>query len=233
MLQDLLTWLSTALNESFGIALIAALGWGVISILLSPCHLTSIPLIVGYLSTQGEKAASRPFLLSLLFATGILISIGLIGALTASLGRMLGDVGVWGNIVVACVFFVFGLSLLELIRIPWSGIFPRAPVSSGWGGALFMGLLFGIGLGPCTFAFLAPVLGVAFSLATTSLFQAFTLVAAFGVGHCAVIAGAGGAAGVVQRYLRWTGSSNGALWLRRCAGLFVIAGGIYYVHTAF
>ena len=233
MIETLFTWLTTALNEQFGIALLAALGWGIVSILLSPCHLSSIPLVIGYISSQGQQGMKRPYSLSLVFALGILITIGLIGAITASAGRMMGDVGVWGNIIVAGVFFVVGLYLMDIIKLSWGGIIPQTSFARGWKGALLLGLIFGIGLGPCTFAYMAPVLGVVFSVASTDPMRAFSLVAAFGAGHCAVIAAAGGAAGSVQKYLNWTDQSKGALYLKRAAGVLVILAGAYYIYTAF
>ena len=233
MIDELFTWLTMAMSETFGIALLAAAGWGIISIILSPCHLSSIPLVIGYISSQGQEGVKRSYLLSLVFAIGILITIGLIGAVTASVGRMMGDVGVWGNFIVAGVFFVVGLYLMDVISLSWGGIVPRTSFARGWKGALLLGLIFGIGLGPCTFAYMAPVLGVAFGVATTSMLQAFSLVAAFGVGHCAVIVGAGGAAGTVQKYLNWTEQSKGATYLKRVAGALVILAGVYYIYTAF
>ena len=233
MIETLFTWLTTALNEQFGIALLAALGWGIVSILLSPCHLSSIPLVIGYISSQGQQGMKRPYSLSLVFALGILITIGLIGAITASAGRMMGDVGVWGNIIVAGVFFVVGLYLMDIIKLSWGGIVPQTSLAQGWKGALLLGLIFGVGLGPCTFAYMAPVLGVVFSVASTDPMRAFSLVAAFGAGHCAVIAVAGGAAGSVQKYLNWTDQSKGALYLKRATGVLVILAGAYYIYTAF
>ncbi len=232
MLDQILTWLTMGMGDSFGIALVAAVGWGVISILLSPCHLSSIPLVIGYISSQGQEGSKRPYLLSLVFAVGILITIGVIGAATASVGRMMGDVGVWGNVIVAGVFFVVGLYLMDVISLSWGGIIPRTSFARGWKGALLLGLIFGIGLGPCTFAYMAPVLGVAFSMASTSVLRAVSLVAAFGLGHCAVIVGAGGAAGTVQKYLNWTEQSKGATYLKRGAGVLVILAGVYYIYTA-
>lgn len=233
MLDELFTWLTIAMSETFGIALLASLGWGVISILLSPCHLSSIPLVVGYISSQGQEGVKRSYSISLVFAIGILITIGSIGAITASLGRMMGDVGVWGNVFVAGVFFVVGLYLMDVVRFSWGGIVPRTSIARGWKGALLLGLVFGIGLGPCTFAYMAPVLGVAFSVSATSIFQAISLVAAFGVGHCAVIVGAGGAAGTVQKYLNWTEESKGATYLKRVTGVLVILAGVYFIYSAF
>ncbi|MEX1140255.1 MAG: cytochrome c biogenesis protein CcdA [Bacteroidota bacterium] len=225
--------LTTAMTGSFEIALAAAFGWGVMSILLSPCHLSSIPLIVGYISAQGVVTARRSAGLSVVFAVGILITIALVGFATASLGRMMGDVGRWGNIFVAGIFFVIGLYLLDIVKISWGGFSGGSTNRRGWIGALTLGLLFGIGLGPCTFAFLAPVLGVVFSVSTTSFMSAALLIGAFGLGHCAIIAGAGSLTHVVQRYLHWSSRSNAGVWLRRAAGLFVLFGGIYFLSTAF
>lgn len=233
MLDEIFTWLTMAMGETFGIALVAALGWGIISILLSPCHLSSIPLVVGYISSQGKEGVKRSYSISLVFAIGILITIGLIGGITASAGRMMGDVGVWGNVIVAGVFFVVGLYLMDVINLSWNGFMPQTSFARGWKGALLLGLIFGIGLGPCTFAYMAPVLGVAFSIATTNMFQALSLISAFGIGHCAVIVAAGGTAGTVQKYLNWTEQSKGATLLKRSAGVLVMLGGVYYIYSSF
>jgi len=233
MIDHLFTWLTLAMSERFEIALLAAIGWGVLSITLSPCHLSSIPLVIGYLSSQGREGMKRPFSLSFVFATGILITIALIGVITASAGRMMGDVGMWGKLVVAVVFIVVGLSLMDVISLSWGRFLPSRSVARGWQGALMLGLFFGIGLGPCTFAFMAPVLGVVFSVASTHPAQAIALMAAFGIGHCAVIVASGGAAGTLQRYLNWNEQSRGAKYLKRIAGGLVLLGGLYYIYTAF
>ena len=232
-MDELFTALTEAMNGNFSLAVLAASGWGIASILFSPCHLTSIPLVIGYISSQGKEGVKHSYSLSLVFGIGILITIGLIGAITASAGRMMGDVGVWGNIIVAGVFFVVGLYLMDVISLSWSGIVPRTSFARGWKGALLLGLIFGIGLGPCTFAYMAPVLGIVFSVAATNMLQAISLIAAFGVGHCAVIVAAGGAAGTVQKYLNWTEQSKGATWLKRGSGVFVLLGGAYFIYTAF
>ena len=161
-----------------------------------------------------------------------LITIALIGVITVSAGRLMGDVGVWGDLVVAGVFIVVGLSLMDVMNFSWGRILPSASLARGWKGALILGLFFGIGLGPCTFAFMAPVLGVVFSVASAHPAQAIALMTAFGIGHCAVIVASGGAAGTVQRYLNWTGKSRGAKYLKRFAGGLVLLGGMYYISAA-
>ena len=92
-MEQLFTSLTHAVEGTPSIALTAAVCWGVLSILLSPCHLASIPLIVGFISEQGPVTTRRAFLTSVLFAGGILVTIGVIGIISAAAGRMLGVVG--------------------------------------------------------------------------------------------------------------------------------------------
>ncbi|MCK7527965.1 MAG: hypothetical protein MZV64_65400 [Ignavibacteriales bacterium] len=56
----------------------------------------------------------------LYFLLGILITIALIGVITASLGRLMGDVGAIGNYLVAVIFFLVGLYLLDIIKFDWN-----------------------------------------------------------------------------------------------------------------
>lgn len=233
MIETLFTSLYDAMNGAVWLALLASFGWGVLSILLSPCHLSSIPLVVGFISTQGKISVGRTFNISLVFSVGILITIALIGVITASLGRLLGDVGVYGNYFVAAIFFLVGLYLLDIIKLDWNRIGLRQPKFKGLPAALILGLLFGIALGPCTFAYMAPVLGVVFQTAQTNYFLAMIFLLAFGVGHCAFIVGAGTLTGKVQKYLNWTEDSKTILWIKRVCGALVIFGGIYLVFTTF
>lgn len=227
MLTNLFTWLTHAIQGQPYLAIFAAFVWGILSILLSPCHLSSIPLIIGFIDKQGRGSVKRAFWLSLLFATGILVTIAAIGIITASLGRLMGDVGRVGNYLVAVVFFLVGLYLLDIISAPWTGATGTNVKQKGLAAAFLLGLIFGIGLGPCTFAYMAPMLGVAFQVAATQLLFAITLLAAFGVGHCSVIVLAGTMTEKVQHYLNWTEKTRGAIIVRRICGVLVILGGIY------
>lgn len=232
MLENLFTFLTEALYDSFGIALIASFVWGILSILLSPCHLSSIPLIVGFLASQGEKKTSRALLLSLLFAIGILITIAVIGAITAALGRIMGDVGPYGKWFVAIIFFLVGLYLMDVIRLPDTGIGLRVPgIRSVVLSALILGLIFGIALGPCTFAYMAPILGIVYQLSATNIVLALLLLLAFGLGHCGVIVVAGVLASKIQTYLDWSNKTKAVLWTKRVTGFLVLLGGIYTIYA--
>jgi len=230
--EQLFTTLTRAVEGAPVVAVGAAFLWGILSILLSPCHLASIPLIIGFIDEQGRISTRRAFLTSTLFAVGILITIAAIGVVTAAAGRMMGDLGPWGNYFVALIFFVVGLHLLGVIPMPWSGPGQVAMKRKGLLAALILGLVFGIALGPCTFAYMAPMLGVTFRLAASRALYGALLLGVYGVGHCSVIVLAGTSAEVVQHYLNWNERSKGAVILKRICGVLVLAGGVYLLYAA-
>jgi cytochrome c-type biogenesis protein len=223
--------LTHAVEGSPTMAVASAVVWGILSIVLSPCHLASIPLIVGFVDNQGRISTKRAFLISFLFASGILVTIALIGVVTAVAGRMLGDVGRYGNYFVAVIFFLVGLHLLDVIPMPWSGPGQVGMKRKGLLAALILGLVFGVALGPCTFAYMAPMLGVTFKLAATSPLYGALLLLAYGVGHCSVIVAAGTSTELVQRFLNWNENSRGTVVVKRVCGVMVLMGGLYMIYT--
>jgi cytochrome c-type biogenesis protein len=229
MIIAIFTWLTKAVEGHFYIALVASFVWGIFSIILSPCHLASIPLIIGYIDEQGRIPVRKAFWISLLFAAGILVTIALVGLITALAGRMLGDIGAIGNYFVAVIFLIIGMHLLDVIRLPWSGPGGRQIRRKGLIGAFLIGLIVGFALGPCTFAYMAPMLGVVFKVAADRLLLAVGLLLAYGVGHCSIIVLAGSLTETVNHYLRWTEKSRGALIVKRICGILVILGGIYLI----
>ena len=231
-MEQLFTSLTHAIESTPLIALSAALVWGILSILLSPCHLASIPLIVGFIDEQGRTTPRRAFVIALLFATGILLTIALIGIITAGLGRMMGDVGRYGNWFIALIFFVIGLHLLGVVPMPGSGPGLVKMKRRGALAAFILGLVFGIALGPCTFAYMAPMLGDTFKLGAEQPVYAGALLLMYGIGHCSVIVTAGTSTSLVQRYMNWNERSKGAIILKKICGTLVLLGGLYLIYTA-
>ncbi|HPF36891.1 MAG TPA: cytochrome c biogenesis protein CcdA [Candidatus Krumholzibacteria bacterium] len=231
-MEGLFIRLTDAVSGPLGPAAAAAFAWGVLSIVLSPCHLASIPLIVAFLQGGAPPGRGRALLLSSLFALGILTTIALIGGLTAAAGRILGDVGAAGNVLVAVLFLAVGLAFLDVV--PWNLPVPERarPRRRGAAAALLLGLVFGLALGPCTFAFMAPVLGVALRSAADHAWQGAALLTAYGLGHCLVIALAGAGSAWVQRVLDWNEDSRAAVVIRRTCGALIILAGLYLLYTA-
>lgn len=232
MIEQIFIFLTGAVEKTPAIAIGASFLWGVLSLILSPCHLSSIPLIVGFIDEQGQTSAKRAFYTASLFSLGIMISIGLVGLATALTGRMMGDVGRYGNYAVAIVFFLVGLQLVGVIPMPWSGPGNIGLKRKGLLAAFILGALFGIALGPCTFAYMAPMLSITFQLAATKIWYGMILLLTYAVGHCSIIVAAGTSTEAVQQYLNWNERSIGAKTVKIICGILVIFGGVYLIYTA-
>lgn len=218
-------------EASIGIAIGAAFLWGVCSVILSPCHVASVPLAIGYVNGKGRMPPKAALLLSLSFALGILVTIAAVGAITAAFGRMLGDVGVL-KYVVAVVFAVVGLWLIGVIRLPDLAITGTNRLQGrGAAGAFGLGLVFGLALGPCSFGFMMPLLAVAFRHAASQPIATAGLIGAYALGHTGVIVLAGTFANLVQRWLDWNERSSGTKIVRIVCGVLVILAGIAMVFT--
>jgi cytochrome c-type biogenesis protein len=227
---DLLTALTRTLDAQPGLALVGAFLWGVASILLSPCHLAGVPLVVAYTGRSATLSSARAAGLSALFALGILVTVAVLGGVSVLAGRMLGAFGRVANYLVAALLFAVGLELLGAWPFRWSGL-PRAETTRrGLTGAFLFGLAFGTALGPCTVAFLAPVVGLTMRSAGTRSVFAMLLLLAYAVGHCGVLAVAGAVGPALAGHAAW--SERRVALLRGGCGVLVLAGGLYLVYAA-
>lgn len=231
-MESLLFLVNDALSASLVVALAAALLWGVVSVLLSPCHLGTIPLIVAVVGSSAGASAKRGSgaALSFAFAGGMLASLAVLGGLVATLGYAVQRYSAVTNYVIAAILLGAGLNLLGVLPLPLSGFAPRAGVRKGLVGASALGFVFGLGLSPCTFAFLAPILGMTFGGAATSPARGMALLLTFGLGHCGVIGLAGSSTELVQRYLDWNEKSGAVTVLKSVCGVAVLvaAGALIY-----
>jgi len=207
--------------------------WGMASVVLSPCHLATIPLIVGFVG--GERAfGSRISALSLAgaFAFGMLIAIGLAGGAVIGLGFALAKYASLFSYIIAGIFVLAGLHLVGLVEMPMQGLRFAGVKQRGLLAALGIGLVFGIGLSPCTFAFIAPIIGVAMGTATATPGFGYALLLAFGLGHCGVIAFAGSSTELVQRYMDWNERSRGLVVMKAVCGVLLFLGASALIYAA-
>lgn len=214
------------------LAFVGSFLWGVVSVLFSPCHLASIPLIVGYVGGQKEVVAGRRALLySACFSFGLFLTIALIGVICAMLGRMLGDIGPWWTIPVGLILLWLAMDMLGVARCSMGGGLLSRFTLKGVFGAFVLGLLYGILSGSCTFGFIAPILAVI--TLQGEIATGVALIVLFGLGHCLPILIAGGSTALVRRLLAKSEFHSASLRFRRLAGVLVGLLGLYFVSMPF
>jgi len=234
-LEDFIFWINDAINASGVAALGASFLWGIASVLLSPCHLGTIPLVVAYVGTTeaGQRSSkSRAAALSFSFAGGMLVAIAILGVLVTAAGWAVAGYSRYTNYVIAAIFIAAGLNLVGLLPMPETGLSISKSKRKGCFGGAILGFVFGVGLSPCTFAFLAPVLAASLGSAAASPAFGGALLLAFGLGHCGVIGMAGTSAGFVQRYLDWNERSRGLSVLKGICGVLLLGSASLLIYSA-
>ena len=214
------------------VALIGCFIWGMISVAFSPCHLASIPLIVAYVG--GQQRALNPKqagVYAAAFTLGLFITIAAIGIVCAMLGRMLGDMGNYWQILIGLVLVWVALGMFGVEKCSTSGSLLYRLNLRGLFGAFALGLAYGVLSGSCTFGFIAPILAIITiqqKVATGILF-----IIMFAIGHCLPIVVAGSSTAAVRRLMEnstWQGAGN---WFRKGASAAIGVLGIYFITNPF
>ena len=167
-----------AMYSSGALKYLGAFLWGSASVLLSPCGISEVPLVVGYVANSDSPSHWRAFKISCAFCLGIIINLLLIGFITSSIGLLLGGYERFLTRITAGVFIVMGLHLLGVIHVKFFalGNGGNGTESQSLKGAVVLGLVSGLAVGSCTIAYVSPVLSLAMSQASQGLFAPVMLV---------------------------------------------------------
>lgn len=206
--------------------------WGLVSVLFSPCHIASIPLIIGYVGGQNHLVEGRrATLYAVVFTTGLFITIAVIGMICSLLGRMLGDVGPYWTIAVGALLVWVALDMLGVAKCSLPGGLMARLTLKGLPGAFILGLAYGVLSGSCTFGFIAPILAIVSIQARVVTGTVFILL--FAIGHCLPIAVAGSSTALVKRLLVNSSWQQGGRFFRRLAGTMIALLGVYFIIQPF
>ncbi|MBW1709884.1 MAG: sulfite exporter TauE/SafE family protein [Deltaproteobacteria bacterium] len=232
MLDQFLLTVNAWITSGSAIAAAGCFIWGMVSVLFSPCHLASIPLIVTYVAGQ-ERAVQtrRAALYAFTFTGGLFITIALIGIVCSLLGRMLGDIGPYWTIAVGVVLIWVALDMIGVGNFSLSGGLINKIRVRGLGGALILGLAYGILSGSCTFGFIAPILAII--TIQEKVITGILFILLFGLGHSMPIAIAGSSTALVKGALEKEGLQKGSLWFKRSAGVLIGLLGVFFIARPF
>ena len=107
-MTELLDHLSTLIQSSGWLAPLLALLAGVLTS-FTPCSLSSIPLVIGYVGGTGQKDTKRAFRLSLTFAAGAAVTFTVLGVIASLAGRLMGNGATWWYIVLGVLMVLMAL----------------------------------------------------------------------------------------------------------------------------
>jgi len=134
---------------------------GIISF-ISPCMLPMLPLYVSYFAGGSEKK-SRVLARSIAFVLGFTLVFSLMGLFAGTLGSFVVKYRTAVNIVCGAIVILFGLSYLDVIKLPmFKGMNGEREAGSVISAFVF-GVVYSVSLTPCVGAFLGSAIAMAAS----------------------------------------------------------------------
>ena len=132
---------------------------GIISF-ISPCMLPLLPLYISYFAGKADKKG-HIFLRAGFFVLGFTVVFTALGLFAGTLSAFLMTYVQIINIVCGVIVIIFGLSYLEVFRLPFfKGMQGSKEVSSVFSAFVF-GMIYSVSLTPCVGAFLGSALMIA------------------------------------------------------------------------
>ena len=216
------------MENSAALGVVIAFTAGILSF-LSPCVLPLVPSYVTFvtgLSLEDVSRARRVALVhSLLFVCGFTAIFVALGAGATALGVVLAAYRDWISRIGGVLLAIFGLILLDVVRIPALSRDRRIYLADkpvGYLGSVLVGLAFGAGWTPC----IGPVLGGILSLAsaTGSVWRGVALLLAYSAGLAVPFLLA---ALAIDKFLAlFARIRRGLLWVSRISGALLIVVGV-------
>lgn len=230
MIDMWLDSLSTLITESTWFAPLLAILAGILTS-FTPCSLSSVPLVVGYVGGTGQRTTKKAFTLSLTFALGSAITFTILGAIATLAGQLIGTQATWWYLVLGVLMMLMALQTWGIYEIIPSSFLISKNTKKGYLGALIAGVLGGVFSSPCSTPVLIALLTVV--AGKGSLAWGILLLFLYSVGHGILAVICGTSIGFVQKLSKNKKYGKLSTVLKVIMGTGIALIGFYMFYLAF
>lgn len=230
MIDAWLSELASAISANMWLAPLLALLAGVLTS-MTPCALSSIPLIVGYVGGVGEKNTKKAFAYSAVFSVGTAVTFVALGVIATSAGRLMGTSSPIWYMILGVLMLLMALQTWEVFNFIPSINLTGKSKKRGFVGAFAAGVLGGIFSSPCSTPVLIALLAIV--AGNGSLAWGILLMLLYSIGHSTLVMVAGTSVGFVQRISANDRYSKASKVLKIIMGSAILLIGLYMFYLAF
>ena len=226
----LLESISAAISSNIWLAPLLALLAGILTS-FTPCALTSVPLVIGYVGGTGKRDTKRAFWLSVVFSIGMAVTFTILGTAASLLGRLMQGTGSWWYILLGILMFLMALQTWEIFNFIPSSYAINKNTKRGFLGAFIAGVLGGFFSSPCA----TPVLVVLLAMVAKegSLLWGILLLLLYSLGHSFLVLIAGTSVGFVHKLSSSDKYGSASKILRILMGTFIMLIAFYMFYLGF
>ncbi len=229
-MNGLLEQLSELIQTSVWLAPLLALLAGMLTS-FTPCSLSSIPLVVGFVCGAGQRNTRKALFLSLTFACGSAVTFTVLGIIAATAGQLMGSGGKWWYLILGVLMVLMALQIWGIFEIIPSSYLLSKNKKREYTGALIAGVLAGVFSSPCSTPVLIALLAIV--AGKGSIFWGALLLLLYAIGHGVLAVVAGTSVGFVQKLSVSARYGKLSTVLKIAMGAFILLIGFYMFYLGF
>lgn len=229
-MTEILESLSELITKSGWLVPLLALVAGILTS-FTPCSLSSIPLVIGYVGGIGRRDTKRAFWLSVTFAAGSAVTFTVLGVVASLAGRLMGASASWWYIILGVLMILMALQTWGIYEIIPSSYLIAKNKRRGFVGAFIAGILGGIFSSPCSTPVLIALLAIV--AGKGSIIWGILLLLLYSIGHGILAMVAGTSIGFVQKLSSSEKYGKASIVLKIVMGSLILLIGFYMFYLGF
>ena len=229
-MNGVLESLSNIIRESTWIAPIIAFLAGVITS-FTPCSLSTIPIIIGYVGGVGQCDTKKSFLLSLVFSLGTAITFTILGVIASFAGALIGNHYSFWYYIIGTIMILMALQTWGIFEIIPSSYLLSKNKKKGFTGAFIAGVLGGIFSSPCSTPVLIALLAIVASKGSVA--WGILLLFLYSIGHGILAVLTGTSVGAMQKFYLNEKYKKISNILKYIMGTLILLIGFYMFYIGF
>lgn len=230
MIDSWLSQIAEMIRNNVWIAPILALLAGLLTS-VTPCSLSNIPLIIGYVGGIGERNTKRAFMYSAVFSLGTAVTFVSLGVIATSAGRLMGTSSSVWYLLLGILMVLMALQTWEIYSfIPSINLLAKNK-KRGFIGAFLAGILGGIFSSPCSTPVLIALLAIV--AGEGNFVWGIILMLLYSIGHSTLIMVAGTSVSFIQKINSNDNYKKTTSILKIIIGVVILLIGLYMFWLAF
>lgn len=222
--------ISGAISANIWLAPLLALLAGILTS-VTPCALSSVPLVIGYVGGTGQRDTKRAFRLSVTFAIGMAVTFTILGSAASLLGKLMQGTGSWWYILLGILMLLMALQTWEIYNFLPSSYAISKNTKRGFVGAFIAGILGGFFSSPCATPVLVALLAMVAEKG--SLLWGILLLLLYSLGHSFLVLIAGTSIGFVHKLSSSEKYGGASKILKIIMGLLIMLIAFYMFYLGF
>lgn len=229
-MNEILQTLSSLIKDYFWLAPFLALLAGVVNSLM-PCCLSTLPLIIAYVSGASENNPKRALRFSLVYAAGSAVTYTTLGVIASFFGGLIGRGNKWWYIILGILMVLMALQMWEIFNFIPSTYLQSKSKRTGYFGAFSVGILAGVFSTPCSTPVLVALLAIVAGKGNVLWGVLLLLLYSVGNGALAVICGT--SIGLVKKISGNEKFGKAANIIKVIMGILILLLAFYLFYLAF